>query len=375
MTGSGRRVLYASTSDLPSTTANSVAVVRMCEAMVQEGCDVSLVGRRVNGGGDPREAYGVDVALRVLRVRAPGPPMAHRIPYLACGTGQVVRHRPDVVYSRDPLLLLTLPRRGAATVYEVHHPVSARAERAERSLLRMRPPTLTVFISHALAAHYLDTYPELDPARVMVAPSGAIVGPPVPESPPRAEPVIGYVGHVAPGRSDILVELARALPHRELHVYGRGDGLAGAPPNLTHKGVLEPAEVPAVLRTLDVCLAPYAAATSNVGDSVPGPTGAAGGSPAMSPLKVLEYMGQGRAVVASDLPTIRELVRPGIDAELCPPHDVAAWGRRVEELCRDAARRSALGGAARARVEREYSWAVRARRVIDALDVVDGIAA
>lgn len=355
------RVLYASTSDLPSTAANSVAVVRMCEALVQEGCEVRLVGRRVGGPGDPRAPYGVGDDLRMVRVRAPGPPLVHRIPYLAVGVGQVAKLRPDLVYSRDPTLLLALPRLGARTVYEVHHPVSERAERAERLLFDRRPPTLVVFISRALADHYRRHRPELDADRVLVAPSGALVGPPVAAA-DRGAPVVGYVGHVGPGRTDLLVDLARSLPHRAFRAYGSCDEVPGdVPPNLSFEGVLPPAEVPAVLRTLDVCLALYTSATTSTGGT---PTAAW-----MSPLKLLEYMGQGRAVVASDLPAIRELVRPGVDAELCAPDDLPAWTRTVEALCADPARRHALGAAAREKIDQTMSWRQRARRVLERLDL------
>ena len=44
----------------------------------------------------------------------------------------------------------------------------------------------------------------------------------------------------------------------------------------------------------------------------------------ISPLKMFEYMAQGKAIVASDLPMLREVLRNGENALLCDSDDPAA---------------------------------------------------
>lgn len=68
-------------------------------------------------------------------------------------------------------------------------------------------------------------------------------------------------------------------------------------------------------------------------------------------LAVLEAMACALPVVASDIPGIRDMIRPGIDGLLLPPTDESAWLAAMNELLDDpaAARRRALVAAQTAR--------------------------
>jgi glycosyltransferase involved in cell wall biosynthesis len=114
-------------------------------------------------------------------------------------------------------------------------------------------------------------------------------------------------------------------------------------------GPVDHERVPAALCTADIGLAPYAA-----------------GAPAyFSPLKLFEYMAAGLAVVAGDLPGVRDAV--GEDgAVLVPPGNAAALSEAVGALAADRELRLALGAAARARALAEHTWARRARQVLAA---------
>ncbi len=71
-------------------------------------------------------------------------------------------------------------------------------------------------------------------------------------------------------------------------------------------------------------------------------------------LTVIEAMAAGKAVVGSDSGALPELIEPAT-GRLAPPDDPAAWGRALAELADDAARREAMGEAARARVARDFT--------------------
>ena len=80
-----------------------------------------------------------------------------------------------------------------------------------------------------------------------------------------------------------------------------------------------------------------------------------------SPLKVVEAMAMGRAIVATalgDVPTLLAEDR-GV---LVPADDAAAFAAAVHELARDPGRRAQLGERARAYAERELSWDSAVRR-------------
>jgi glycosyltransferase involved in cell wall biosynthesis len=90
-----------------------------------------------------------------------------------------------------------------------------------------------------------------------------------------------------------------------------------------------------------------------------------------SPMKLLEYMAMGTAVVAPDLANIRDIVTDGTEGLLFQPGNAQSLASCLERLG-SADLREALGRRARARVVEERNWLANARSVLEA---VAGLAA
>jgi glycosyltransferase involved in cell wall biosynthesis len=85
-----------------------------------------------------------------------------------------------------------------------------------------------------------------------------------------------------------------------------------------------------------------------------------------SPLKMLEYMALGRAIVAPDSANIRELVVDGESALLIEPGNPTSLATALRRLAFDEALRDRLGTAARRTVlERRLTWRNNASVVVD----------
>src|SRR6266404_2278789 len=88
--------------------------------------------------------------------------------------------------------------------------------------------------------------------------------------------------------------------------------------------------------------------------------------PYASPLKLIEYMALERAIVAPDLPNIREILTDGETALLFDPDRPGAFRQCIETLTRDPELRRSLGRHARRQlVDRGLTWDGNAGRVID----------
>jgi glycosyltransferase involved in cell wall biosynthesis len=113
-------------------------------------------------------------------------------------------------------------------------------------------------------------------------------------------------------------------------------------------GAVDPGEVPGLLASMDVAVAPY----PNLENFY------------FSPLKVYEYMAAGLPVVASRIGQLAGLIRDGVNGILCPPGDSDALAEALERLRQEPEWGTRLGQAARATVLRDHTWAAVARRIL-----------
>lgn len=202
------------------------------------------------------------------------------------------------------------------------------------------------------------------PERISVVPNGVDATLFAGEGPSRRGElagsfVVGFVGGLRPWHAiDSLVEAFRKLasdPRYHLLVVGDGP-LAGLieslerelPGRVTAVRGVAHAEVPGYVRAMDVAVAPYPPLDRFY----------------YSPLKVLEYMAAGRAVVASDIGQLRTLVRPDETGLLVPPGDASALAEAVRRLADDTALRLALGARAADEVQHRHTWDMRARQIL-----------
>jgi glycosyltransferase involved in cell wall biosynthesis len=108
-----------------------------------------------------------------------------------------------------------------------------------------------------------------------------------------------------------------------------------------------------LLAACEVCVSPH----------VPNPDGSRFFG---SPTKLFEYMGLGRAIVASDLEQIGEVIDHERTGLLCPPGDAGAAAAAVLRLLADPDLRARLGAAALEDARTRYSWDAHTRRILDA---------
>jgi glycosyltransferase involved in cell wall biosynthesis len=71
---------------------------------------------------------------------------------------------------------------------------------------------------------------------------------------------------------------------------------------------------------------------------------------------LLLAMSFGKAIVASDIPGLREYVEPGVEGVLCDTGKPAQLAREILSLAREDARREALGAAAREASLESFAW-------------------
>ena len=177
---------------------------------------------------------------------------------------------------------------------------------------------------------------------------------------PRGVVTVGVVGWFRPWHGlDALMAAARSPRWREagIHLVLAGEGPALAPlaaelralgGAVTVTGAVERDELEDLLAALDIAVQPAV-------------------TPYACPMKLIEYMASGRAIVAPARDNVRELLTHQVDALLCGEDadpTPAALLEAILELGSDALLRRRLGAAARRRVvEQGLFWEENVRRI------------
>ena len=366
------KIVCISAAQIPSDTANSIQVMKVCQAFVQLGHDITLLAP---GNRDPiiddhrlLEHYGLERLFPIqwlpLRNR-------HLFPWKAVWRAR--RLRADLLYTwplQSGVLGLLI---GRPTMLELHDFPSG----------RFGPFWLRLFLIFPGRKRFLPITEALRKAlrlpveQTVIAPDGVDLerykSLPGGESARRilglpAGPTVLCTGHLYAGRgADLFLGLAEKFPRISfVWVGGRPadvetwKGRAGRLANVIFTGFVPNERIPLYQSAADVLLMPYErkVATSSGGNT----------AGICSPMKMFEYMAAGRAILSSDLPVLHEVL-DGTTAVFCPLEDAKAWESALAGLLAEQPQRQSLGLRARAAVE-QYSWVKRAQRVLEGFDEI-----
>jgi glycosyltransferase involved in cell wall biosynthesis len=377
------KIACIATSQAPSSTANSIQVMKTCQALAQNGHAVTLLLPDVpqTRPADPCDRewdclaahYGLEQRFEIEWIPTALRWKRYDLAWKALARARELRA--DLVYTWAPQAGLLALIFGRPAVLEVHdRPVGKLGPLVFQLFLRWRGKKRVLPITHALL-RYLerDYHTVLTPEEVVISPNGAdlerysgLSGASearrtlaLPE-----QPTAVYTGHFYAGRGmDVLLGLALRFPQVNfLWVGGRPEDvehwktrLAQARlHNVTLTGFVDNRRLPFYQAAADILLMPYEQAIA----------GSSGGNSAdiCSPMKMFEYMAAGRAILTSDLPVIREVLNEQ-NAVFCPPGDPQAWQDAFAALLAAPARQQLLGLQARLDVAR-YTWRSREERAL-----------
>lgn len=338
----------------------------MCQAFANAGHDVTLFARPGETVGNVFEFYGVTPNFEVVTTAARGSRRIREWTHAALTARKLNRRTFDLIYGRSLPALATAARGDTPFIYEAHQPASLTGRVVEHVLFRRDNLVQCVFISESLRRAYLERFAQLRQVETLVAHDATNVAP-MKQQEANAEPKserlrVGYCGSFYPGRGiEIICALARHVPEFEFHMCGgstdevnKCKALVSGCRNMKFQGFLPPAHTQAWQESMDVLVAPYQMSVPTV--------------EWMSPLKVFEYMATGKAIIASDLPALREILEDGSNALLVPASDIRSWADALRRLS-DARLRTALGQHAVNDVRESYTWDLRAQAVLSVLPV------
>jgi glycosyltransferase involved in cell wall biosynthesis len=367
------RIICISAAQVPSDTANSIQVMKVCQAFTQLGHEVILLvpGPRPEGlqPADLQKHYGLQTLFNIEWL-----PARNRRLFPWNAVRRARRLDADLLYAWPVQSAVLGLWAGLPSMLEMHDfpsgffgPFWFRLFVSCHGRKRLLP------ITHALRDVLERKYHRLPDEQVVIAPDGVdlerYASLPDPVTARRElslpfAPTVLCTGHLYEGRgADLFLALAGKFPQVSFVWVGgrpkdvetwKNRAAAHSQANVTFTGFVPNERIPLYQSAADVLLMPYqqTVATSSGGNT----------AEICSPMKMFEYMAAGRAILTSDLPVLHEVLDATM-AGFCPSDNIKEWASALEGLLADEKRRQALGQSAR-RAAAQYSWIERGRRTL-----------
>ncbi len=367
---------FLTVSSIPGYSANAIQVMKMAEALIQ--LDPNLFMTAVRGGsvathGNLHELYGVTHITKSMKIYKSGRRFGFLIYAIRAALGAKWRGV-DVVLTRSIVIGAITAWLGIKTILECHAPPQGREHLFWLALLRSGNFSKLVLISNKLREIIQDHYPDIKQLDVVVAHDGVDLA--RFQNLPNAKTaklnagrdlnrrIAGYAGHLYAGRGiEVLFDCAEALPDWDFVIAGgtetdierhRNEIRRRKISNIEFWGFVPNAHLAEKLSVADVLLMPYQKRVSIS-------SGTLNTSQWMSPLKMFEYMAMKRAIIASDLPVLREVLNEK-NAILVEPDKVNDWVSALQKLEQEDSRLPLVNSAQR--TVSQYDWQKRANLIM-----------
>ena len=368
------KLIYLTHARIPSDKTPYPFILKTCAGFMQEGWAVELwAANRHNpwfAGADPYQA--VDAAKKVPIVHVPVIDWMRFIGRLGfvfmIVTYNVVvlfrlrKHRDALVYAHDirdvvlPVLL------GVPMACEIHDYFESSVGLINRVVL---PRLKYLIVTNAIKAEFLHKKYRIPRERMLVQPNAVAAKDfDILEtrrearerlSLPQDERIIMYTGHLYAWKGGYTLAAAMEfIPNGTLYFVGGTDFDRNALQRFVAENQLprisfiesQPHEkIPLYLRTADVVVLPNTAKEAVSREET-------------SPVKLFEYLASGTPIVATDLPSVREIVSEK-EVIFAKPDDPRDMARAIENAfsADDARKESAIS------LARKHSWEDRARAI------------
>lgn len=365
------RSLYAAFDRHPSPKGASVHIAHMAQTLFE----VQPPGLLCVLGEPTPKCNSLATEASVRQILADGSNLIDRALSFGNQLGELVADHSDtlrLVHFRDPwsgVPTLLNPRRNYRTIFEINglpslelptaYPTVGRAtldKIREAEAFCWLTADRIITPAHSLKQNLVGLGVPAD--KITVLPNGAHIRPTPPRPTDAPSVYLLYFGALQPWQGvDVLLRAFARLgdwPDLRLVICSSVSQKAAQPYRRLASSLGIEARVIWQYQLSEQALAPWRAhATLTI---APLTDCARNVQQGCCPLKILESMADGVPVIASNLPSVRELITDDVHGRLIPPGRPAELARAIRVALETPDSRAAWGNAARLRVEQQFTW-------------------
>ncbi len=367
------QIAVITTSQVPSISANSIQVMKVCQSYCELGHEVTLIvpGKKTADWDEISTIFGIKTKFPIKYI--PIIKKLRKYDFTLISGLFLLFNRFDVVHTWMPQIANIAGILRKPYIIELHGmPTGKVGPKMYKKLIFSEHKKRFLCITNALKLMYENEYNfKFKESEIQIAPNGVVLDPYL-NSPETSEIrnhlginnqfTVVYTGHLYQGRGmDLLVNLAKALPEIQfLWVGGKDEDVDRWKTFITEKGInnilltgfVGNDKIPAYQLLGDILVMPYE--TSIAGSS--------GGNSVdfCSPMKMFEYMAAGKPIISSNLPILHEVLNER-NAIFCEYNNLDQWVDAINLIKENPDLGQSLGEQARLDVGM-YSWVERARK-------------
>lgn len=366
------KIVYIANIRLPTEKAHGIQIMKTCEALVKENIEIIVLipWRNNKLKEDPFLYYKTDRVFSIKKLFSLDLIFLGKVGFLIQSVTfsisvlflvlfNLIKGEKVVYYSRDESQLLFPILLGQKTVWEAH--------RGQNNLLVRFVVTnclRVIVISNGLK----DLYRSMRKDEILVAPDGVDIEQfSIQEDKvtlrekldlPKDKQIVLYTGHLYDWKgARILAEATSRMSSNILVVFVGGTDKDLIEFRKKYSSLLsvmilgrKPHEtIPLYLRSSDILVIPNSA-KENISRLY------------TSPMKLFEYMASGTPIVASDLPSIREILNDK-NAVFFRPDNTGSLAETVQLLLKNKEKREQISSQARHDIM-SFSWKERAKKIL-----------
>ena len=365
-----KKLIYIANIRLPTEKAHGIQIMKMCEAFAEQGLEVSLVvPRRFNKiKEDPFDYYKIKQNFKIRKAPTIDLVKFGKIGFLvqllsfAEFVAWTFLFKKDAIfYTRDELVAFYLNNLGKKVVWEGH---MGQTNWIVRFLIKRKVPM--VMITNGLKDLYVSM--GADQEKIIVSPDAVDVEQfsinlSKEESRkklglPTDKKIVLYTGHLYSWKgADTAVQSAPGLPDNVIMIFVGGTAVDierfeknyGQNKKVMILGKKSYEEMPFFMKSADILLLPNSA-KEDISRLY------------TSPMKMFEYMASGRPIVASDVPSLREILDDSV-AYFFKPDDAKSLASLINHVLSHEEEAKGKAQKAFERVK-QYSWEERTRNIL-----------
>jgi len=365
-------IAYLSPSYIPSRSANSVHVMKMCEALAELGNNVILLAKYGNIEKlNDYAYYGVTNNFKIIKNRVGTVKIISELYHAVVNIYKCIKIKPDLIYSRHYSSIYLASFLNIPFIHE-DHSIPTPLHRFILKYIFRKKLKKIVLISEALKKDYQVIFPHIKPDYFIVAHDAA------------EDPVdlkcnylslntlnrvnVGYIGHLYPGKGmEIITKLAHKMDDITFHVIGGLDSdimhwkNKYNLKNLIFHGYFPKCKIPSIIQNFDIMIAPFQEKIILAGGKIDIGRWT-------SPLKIFEYMAARKPIIASNIPTVAEVLTSNDNAILVPPNDLNLWQYSIRLLANNKSLRDKLTTNAYNLFKLKYTWSKRAELIMKSIE-------